>query len=113
MHAQGCEAKELVRLMWLHKSGEPPGDPGHQIGYDDDVLEICPSCNGATLEALRHDCFDFEAVWDQYEWYELSPEDGAKARAIASHCERPLDPSCDCDAHKSLRTSVRALPNSS
>lgn len=113
MHAPGCEAKEQVRLMWLYKSGEPPGDPNHQIGYDHDLIEICPACSGATLESLRHDCFDYEDVWDQYEWYELSPDDGARMRAIAARCDRPLDPFCVCMTHASLRSSARALPSSS
>ena len=99
--------------MWLHKSGEPPGDPNHQIGYDHDVIDICPACDGATLEHLRHDCFDFEAVWDQYEWYEFSPDDGARLRSLASRCDRPLEPLCNCATHKSLRESLRALPSSS
>ena len=99
--------------MWLHKVGEPPGEPNHNISYDHDIIEICSSCNGAILEALRHDCFDYEEVWDQYEWYEVGPADGLKLRAIAARCERPLDPFCDCDAHKSLRTSARELPRAS
>lgn len=89
MHAPACANTDLVRLMFLHKSGEPPGDPNHQIGYEHDVVEMCPSCNGATLEHLRHDCFDFEEVWDQYEWYDLSPDDGTRLREVASRCEQP------------------------
>src|SRR5437773_2012224 len=75
MHAPGCSATEMVQLLFLNKSGEPPGHPDHQIGYNHDVVNVCRSCNGATLERLRHDCFDFEEVWDQYDWYELTPED--------------------------------------
>jgi len=112
MHAPDCSTKELVRLMFLHKSGEPPGDPKHQIGYDHDIVEICPSCHGATVERLRHDCFDFEEVWDQYEWYELSPEDGARLRVVAARCDQPLDPLCRCDVHESLRKSLIELPTS-
>ena len=89
MHAPACANTDLVRLMFLHKSGEPPGDPNHQIGYEHDVVETYPSCNGATLEHLRHDCFDFEEVWDQYEWYDLSPDDGTRLREVASRCEQP------------------------
>jgi len=113
MHAPGCENKEQVRLLFLHKIGDPPGDPKHNIGYDHDLIEICPSCNGATLEKLRHDCFDFEEVWDQYEWYELSPEDGARLRAVAARCTQPLNPFCSCTVHKSLRSSAGNLPASS
>lgn len=112
MHAPDCQTKELVRLLFLHKSGEPPGDPGHQISYDHDIVEICPSCNGATLEVLKHDCFDFEEVWDQYEWYELVPADGARLRELAARCGRPLDPFCRCPVHQSLRESARLLPTS-
>jgi len=113
MHAADCQTKELVRLLFLNKSGEPPGDPKHQIAYDHDVVEICPSCNGATLERLRHDCFDFEDVWDQYEWYELSPEDCVRLREVAARCSEPLNPFCTCEVHQSLRESMRALPTSS
>jgi hypothetical protein len=113
MHSPGCATKELARLMFLHKSGEPPGDPKHQIGYEHDVVEICSACNGATLERLRHDCFDFEEVWDQYEWYELSPEDGTRLREVAARCAQPLNPFCTCAEHRSLCESARALPVSS
>src|SRR5881394_2730404 len=112
MHSPECDKPALTRLMWLHKSGEPPEHPDHQIGYDHDVIDICASCNGATIERLRHDCFDYEAVYDQYEWYEISPEDGAKVRDVAVRCERPMDPFCNCATHKSLRTSALALPAS-
>jgi hypothetical protein len=113
MHAPGCDKPALTQLFWLSKSGEPPGDPGHNIAYDSDTIEICPSCNGATLEALRHDCFDFEEVHDQYEWYEFEPEDGLRLRAIASGCGQPLNPVCSCAAHTSLRTSAQRLPRTS
>jgi hypothetical protein len=113
MHSAECDKPALTRLLWLHKVGEEPGHPDHNIGYDADVIDICPSCNGATLEALRHDCFDFEAVYDQYEWYEFEPADGERLRAVAARCEQPLNPFCNCAAHKSLRQSASALPRSS
>ncbi len=113
MHTPQCDKPGLTQLLWLTKVGEPPGDPNHNIGYDSDVIEICPACNGATLEALRHDCFDWEEVHDQYEWYEFAPEDGVRLRAIAATCDQPLNPFCDCAAHKSLRTSAQQLPRSS
>ena len=112
MHAPGCQTTALVRLLFLHKRGEPPSDPKHEIVYDHDMVEICPSCNGATLERLRHDCSDFEEVWDQYEWYELSPEDCVRLREVASRCGKPLNAVCGCDVHQSLRQSMRALPTS-
>ena len=99
--------------MWLSKSGEPPGHPEHNIGYDHELIEICPECSGATLEKLKHDCFDFEDVWDQYEWYELAPDDGARVRALAARCEQPLNPFCNCFTHNSLRESAGSLPTSS
>lgn len=113
MHAPGCEVKELTRLMMLHKVGEPPEHPDHNIGYDHVVIESCPACDGATVESLRHDCFDWESVYDQYEWYELSPADGAKLKTSAGRCQQPLNPFCGCSVHQSLRASARALPSSS
>jgi len=113
MHSVECAKPALTRLMWLHKSGEPPDHADHQITYDHDIVEICPSCNGATIEHLRHDCFDYEAVYDQYEWYELGPEDGARLRTLAARCDRPLEPFCNCATHKALRTSALALPSGS
>lgn len=103
----------MVQLMWLAKSGEPPEHPDHNIAYDHDIIQICPACSGATLEKLRHDCFDFEEVYDQYEWYELAPDEGTKLRAIATRCEQPLNPFCNCATHKSLRQSASSLPASS
>src|SRR5439155_9112196 len=91
-------------------SGEPPEHPDHMIGYDHDLVEICPTCNGATLERLRHDCFDYEDVWDQYEWYELTPADGTRLRTLAAICPRPLDHNCTCTLHTSLRSSAKTLP---
>jgi hypothetical protein len=98
--------------MWLTKSGEPPGHPEHNIGYDHDVVDICPECSGATLERLKHDCFDFEDVWDQYEWYELDAADGPAIREVAAQCPDPLNPFCRCQTHKSLALSMRHLPAS-
>lgn len=112
MHASGC-THEKTRLFWLHKIGEPPGDPKHNIGYDHDLIEVCPTCDVATLEKLRHDCFDFEDVWDQYEWYDMSQADTARLRTVISKCERPLDPFCGCAVHKSLRKSASELPTQS
>jgi hypothetical protein len=113
MHAPGCPTKELAKLLWLNKVGEPSDHPDHQIAYDHDIVEICPTCNGAVLERLRHDCFDFEEVWDQYEWFELSPEDGARLREVVARCDEPLNPFCSCDTHQSLRKSTHELPSSS
>ena len=110
MHADGCAKQELTQLMWLHKAGEPPEHENHNITYDHDILHICPVCNGATVERLRHDCFDFEEVYDQYEWYELKPEDGPLVRSVVARCDTPLNPFCNCATHKSLRESVRTLP---
>jgi len=113
MHAAGCAKPPLEQVLWLNKVGEPPGHPGHNIGYDHDVVELCPACGGGTLEQLRHDCFDFESVYDQYEWYELTPEDGVRMRAIAARCGQPLNPFCVCAVHTSLKASALALPSSS
>jgi len=33
VHAQDCAAAGAERLLFLHKLGEPPGDPKHEIGY--------------------------------------------------------------------------------
>jgi hypothetical protein len=110
MHTSECNKPESVRLLMLNKIGEPPGNPDHNITYEHDLVVICPACNGATLERLRHDCLDFEEMWDQYEWYELTPEDGARLRDITARCAKPLDPHCSCKIHRSLRAAVTALP---
>ena len=112
MHATGCAKPGSVQLIWLNKVGEPPGHKDHNISYDHDLVEICPACNGATLVRLRHDCLDFESVYDQYEWYELSPDEGARLREFAARCKRPLDPFCTCAVHKSLKASALTLPSS-
>jgi hypothetical protein len=109
MHATGCAATGSARLLFLDKQGEPPDHPDHMIGYDHIVVDVCDTCNGATVEKLRHDCFDFEEVWDQYEWYELSPADGVRLRDIALRCPQPLDPGCACAIHRALRESANAL----
>ena len=113
MHASGCVVTETTRLMFLEKAGEPPGHPEHNIGYDHIVVDVCDACNGATVEKLHHDCFDFEDVWDQYEWYELDAADGPAMREVAAQCPEPLNPFCRCQTHKSLALSIRHLPASS
>jgi hypothetical protein len=113
MHCPNCNAADLPELIVLDRSGFPPGHEQHQIGYDHDVVYACTACGHATLEQWRHDCFDWEEVWDQYEWFVLAPEDANRLTEIVKRCEQPLVSNCICPVHKSLRQSVHALPRGS
>lgn len=96
--------------MWLERIGVPPGEEGHAITYSHTVLLVCPECGSSQVEKLDHDCFDYEEVWDQREWYILDPSDTARLRLLLDTCPQPQSPECDCAVHRALRSACQALP---
>jgi hypothetical protein len=70
-------------------------------------------CGRSQMRKFEHDCFDWEDVWNQYEWYVLDPADTSRLATSVEKCPNPLSPACDCPVHKALRAAAVALPSSS
>jgi hypothetical protein len=96
--------------MLLQQAGFPSGHPQHNFTYAHIVIARCQYCGGKQIEIFDHDCFDYEAVWDQGEWYALNAEDGARADDLIGQCPSPLSAECTCAAHRYLRDICLALP---
>jgi hypothetical protein len=98
-----CRGDSIRLLILLAREGYPPDDPRHNIGYTHDAIFFCESCAHGFAEERRHDCFDFEDVWDQDELFPISPEKIAALRARLPDCPDPASETCACALHKSLR----------
>jgi hypothetical protein len=70
-----CKSEKLKVVSVIDQDGVPPGEPEHNIGYNQIMLARCQSCGSGLVERLDHDCFDHDSVFDQYEWYILSKSD--------------------------------------
>jgi hypothetical protein len=97
-------------LIVLRQEGFPSGHAQHNITYAHIVIARCQYCSRAQVEIFDHDCFDYEAVWDQGEWYVLNAEDGAAVYEWVDRCPSPLSAACNCAAHRRLRDICLALP---
>ncbi len=62
------------------------------------------------MELRRHDCFDFEEVFDQDEVCALDGESVAKVADGLAACPQPTSEACQCKVHQSLRSSCGSLP---
>ena len=89
--------------MTLVRDGEPSGQPGHGIVYNHSVIVLCDSCGSGFIEVLNHDCFDFEEVSDQSEWFAFDRASADVLGSALSSCVQPLEASCHCPLHRSLR----------
>lgn len=107
-----CGGGPLTPIMLVDEHGIPPGEDGHNIVYGHTTIGLCPHCGSLQIERLDHDCFDYEAVWDQFEWYVLDRAALAVLRTLLSDCRNPLNPACQCTAHQLLRAECGALPSS-
>ena len=105
-----CKSENLSLAFFISNKGIPPGLPGHEISYSHVIVNFCNDCGSGILEKLIHDCFDFDDVWDQYEWYVLDKNDTELLNNTLNDCPDPLSPKCYCDIHRSLRSSVFYLP---
>jgi len=95
--------------MIVMQNGIPSGQEGHAISYSDTTIASCKTCGAGQVEKYRHDCFDFEDVWDQYTWYLLDAADLAELRRAMGTCPNPLTFDCRCAVHKTLRDSCDRL----
>jgi hypothetical protein len=107
-----CRGDGLATVFVIDRRGVPPGEDGHNILYAYTQIQVCPRCGQSRIEILDHDCFDYDAVWNQYEWYLMDRQALPVLRALLSACPNPLDPTCGCPAHQSLREELSRLPSS-
>ena len=105
-----CRSTRLRPLVVLAKEGFPPGDPSHNIVYSHDAIFGCDDCHHGYVELRRHDCFDFEEVFDQDEVCALDGESVAKVADGLAACPQPTSEACQCKVHQSLRSSCGSLP---
>ena len=105
-----CRSTKLRPLIVLAKDGFPPGDSQHVITYSHDAIFGCDVCHHGYVELRRHDCFDFEEVFDQDQVCALDGDSIAKVADCLPRCPNPLLETCDCKVHQSLRSSWSWLP---
>lgn len=105
-----CHSPRLLPLMLLAREGKPPGHPDHNFVYSHDAIFGCEECPCGYAEMRRHDCFDFEEVFDQDEHHPLDAGSIARLRECLPHCPAPLSEQCTCDVHRSLRASWASVP---
>jgi hypothetical protein len=106
-----CSSPSPTQLIAVYEDGFPPGDERHQICYGSIGVTLCSQCGAAQIERLDHDCFDYEEVYDQYQWYRL--EETKALREFVSGCTKPEDPQCKCNVHVQLREQCSRLPRPS
>jgi hypothetical protein len=110
-----CRAGSLATdVLVLESEGVPPMNPGHELVYRHRIVRACDRCGAGVIERLSHDCFNpawEDEPWDTILTYELTPEDVERLTAlIREGCSHPLDSTCSCGLHESLRASCEALP---
>ncbi len=98
-----CRSTALRPFLLLRREGVPPGKPDHNIGYLHTVIVLCGGCGGGFLEVRKHDCFDYEDVWDQDEWFVFDRSSADAMQSFAAPCPSPLSEHCSCPVHQALR----------
>lgn len=106
-----CGRGTVRPILVLDRTGYHPSDPRHSIGYNHLFLGRCDACGAGQVERLDHDCFDWEEVWDQYEWYLLDADGTATLSSLLDACPTPFSGFCTCSLHAALSESQ--LPRSS
>jgi hypothetical protein len=105
-----CASANLRPLIVLKKDGFPPGDARHNIGYLHDAIFGCDDCQHGYAEIRRHDCFDFEEVFDQDQVCALDGASISRLTECLPGCPEPISETCACKVHQSLRASWSSLP---
>lgn len=99
-----CGSAAIQPHILLSREGAPPGAPEHNIVYEHAVVVRCTACESGFVEIRTHDCFDFEEVWDQNEWYVFDRASGDVLKSKTSECPSLLSETCRCPLHESLRS---------
>lgn len=99
MPARCCEAPEPAPLLVLTNDRS-----GHYR------VESCASCGGALIEHYSFDDWDTgnPADFNMYWWWRMDAPDAASFRQAITVCPAPLDPTCGCPVHTSLRATTPA-----
>ncbi len=105
-----CGSEAVQALILLDQDGVPPAQECHAILYMHTVVGQCSVCGAGLVERYEHDCFDWEDLWNEYEWYELDASDMKRLLIVLQDCPAPLSPQCTCPIHDALRSSYRSLP---
>ena len=100
-----CGAVSIRPAMALLREGEPPGEPGHNLVYNHSVVVLCDTCGSGFIEVMNHDCFNFDDVFTQSEWFTFDRASADILRSALSTCAQPLEASCECPLHRSLRAT--------
>ena len=106
-----CRSARLRPLIVLAMDGFPPQDSRHNIGYSHDAIFGCEECHHGYVELRRHDCFDFEELYDQDHVCALDGDSVANLVKCLPGCPQPLAETCKCKVHESLRSSFGWLPS--
>jgi hypothetical protein len=100
-----CASESIQPLVLLSRAGVAPGRPEHNIAYSHAVIVGCDACGGGFIEVHEHDCFDFEEVFDQSEWFAIDRKSEKRLQTKLSICPQPLGESCTCPLHESLQAT--------
>lgn len=106
-----CRADQRTVLR-ISSWGVPHGVSGQQVNYRWTSLSVCPECGAGLLVRFDHDCFHqpWEEPWDM-DWSWTVTVDGVQQlKAALVRCPEPLQPSCECPVHRSLRDSTERPP---
>ena len=106
-----CGSRQLQPLLILSVEDVPHGAPGHVFTFGYNIVAECEACGRGQLEKFSHDCFHYEGDedWDMYWWYALRPDEVMRLRDLLARCPNPLDATCACALHQSLRSSSMRL----
>lgn len=108
----GCRADQRT-VVRIGSWGVAHGAPGHQVNYRWRSLFACPQCGAGLLVYFDHDCFHqpWEEPWDMDWSWPVAADGVQRLTAALARCSDPLQSSCECPVHRSLRDSIEnALP---
>jgi hypothetical protein len=104
-----CSSNNIKVVLALKMRGIPHDKKDHKFVYDYNSIFICNDCDRAQLESYSHDCYSYDEDWDMWWWYVLDKLSSNYLRSLLVNCPNPLDYSCNCSLHLSLRESAERL----